>query len=66
LLVVILDVLALAQVSITDIAPIALPLGCIGIITFDSVLLLANYLSHVTLPPAYQEKMRKLTPLHLQ
>jgi chemotaxis receptor (MCP) glutamine deamidase CheD len=45
--------------SITGITPIALPLGCIGIIIFDSVLLLTNYLSHVTLPPAYQERNEK-------
>ena len=45
-LVVVLDVLALALGTLTDTVPIALSLGCIGIITFIGVLMLTNYLSH--------------------
>ena len=46
LLVVALDILALALGTLIDAVPIALSLGCIGIITFVGVLMLTNYLSH--------------------
>jgi len=57
LLVVALDILALALVTITDAIPIALSIGCIGIITFVGVLLLTNYLSQD--PELAKKEMRK-------
>jgi hypothetical protein len=46
LLVVALDILALSLGTLIDAVPIALSIGCIGIITFVGVLMLTNYLSH--------------------
>jgi len=57
LLVVALDILALALGTITDAVPIALSIGCIGVITFVGVLLLTNYLSHD--PELAKKEMRK-------
>ena len=57
LLVVALDILALALGTITDAVPIALSIGCIGVITFIGVLLLTNYLSHD--PELAKKEMRK-------
>jgi len=57
LLVVALDILALALGTIIPAVPIALAIGCIGIITFIGVLTLSNYLSHD--PDLAKKEMRK-------
>lgn len=40
-----LDILALALGAIVDTVPVALAIGCVGIITFVGILTLSNYLS---------------------
>lgn len=57
LLVVVLDILALALGTIVTEIPVALSLACVGVITFIGVLLLSNYLSRD--PSLAKKEMRK-------
>ena len=57
LLVVALDILALALGTIVDTVPIALSIGCVGVITFVGVLTLSNYLSRD--PELAKKEVRK-------
>ena len=57
LLIVVLDILALALGTIIDAVPISLSIGCVGIITFIGVLTLSNYLSGN--PEFAKKEMRK-------
>ncbi len=57
LLIVVLDILALALGTIIDAVPISLSIGCVGIITFIGVLTLSNYLSGD--PEFAKKEMRK-------
>ena len=52
-----LDILVLTLGTIIDIIPIALSIGCVGIITFVGVLTLSNYLSRD--PELAKREMRK-------
>jgi cation transport ATPase len=56
-LVVVLDILALALGTIIQAVPVALSLGCVGIITFVGVLTLSNYLSRD--PALAKKEIRK-------
>jgi len=53
----VLNIVALALGTIIPIIPIALSIGCVGIITFIGVLTFANYLSHD--PDLTKREMRK-------
>ena len=55
--IVILDILALTLGLIIATAPVALSLGCVGVITFVGMLTLSNYLSHD--PALSKGEMRK-------
>ena len=57
LLVVALDILALALGTIIPTVPVALSIGCVGVITFVGVLMLSNYLSGD--PELAKKEMRK-------
>ena len=57
LLVVALDILALALGTIIPTVPVALSIGCVGVITFVGVLVLSNYLSHD--PELAKKEIRK-------
>jgi len=57
LLVVALDILALALGTIIPTVPVALAIGCVGVITFVGVLMLSNYLSGD--PELAKKEMRK-------
>jgi len=57
LLVAALDILALALGTIIPAVPVALSIGCVGVITFVGVLTLSNYLSRD--PELAKKEMRK-------
>ncbi len=57
LLIVALDILALALATIIDAVPVALSIGCVGVITFVGMLTLTNYLSHD--PELAKKEVRK-------
>jgi cation transport ATPase len=57
LIIVALDVLALALGEVLDSMPVALSLACVGVITFIGVLVLVNHLSHD--PELAKKEMRK-------
>ena len=57
LFVVVLDILALALGTIIAAVPVALSVGCVGVITFVGVLTLSNYLSCD--PELHKREMRK-------
>ena len=56
-LIVALDILALALGTINGIIPVALSVGCVGVITFVGVLALSNYLSRD--PELAKKEVRK-------
>jgi uncharacterized protein YneF (UPF0154 family) len=57
LFVVVLDIVALALGTIWSVVPVALSVGCVGVITFVGILTLSNYLSHD--PELAKKEMRK-------
>jgi cobalamin synthase len=57
LLIVVLNILALALGTIIGAVPISLSIGCVGVITFIGVLTLSNYLSSD--PELAKKEMRK-------